>query len=183
MRIGLDTILLWHTLVLIEALLLGIEAPALTFVVQYKRRPWYEQALAASPAGGFCWMVLLGRGMRDTYDYWHSYLVFQLAHYPPPYAQPTAEDISDAVAEVVRQGWEASTVALLLLALGGVLLLWWLRPHARAAAHATRFVADGDGTLEITIEPIAGEPTQAESKGESKVDAPCAVESTRRHTS
>jgi hypothetical protein len=162
----------WYRLLVAYAIVLGVEAPLLLFVASLRRRPWYEQALALLPAGGFGLGLYLARNVLAALANWQSYVAFQETHYSPEYWRAFATDQrADLQAVITSAQWQAWMMGALTLAMlmgGWVLLLRWASPPRRVAPLAPvathppgEVIAtesdEGKGTLEITIEPIEKE--------------------------
>jgi hypothetical protein len=128
------TLVSWHRILLAYAILMGLERPMLLLVAHYKRRPWYEQILAAAPTLAFFGLATAARSVQDTYDYWQSYMRFQVVYNPPEFAQHAYEDMSRAVADVTRLGWTLYALTVALLIVGWIFLLRWLPLYQQAAA-------------------------------------------------
>lgn len=157
----------WRRLLLVYAIIMGVEAPLLLFVASLRRRPWREQALALLPACCFALGFYLVRSADVALDAWQSYVTFQHVQYPPDYwANFTQEQRLDlqALVDSAQQYATAMGALTLVLLMGGwLLLLRWL-PNPRHEAHpaprqATSALESEEGlaaddSLVITIEPI-----------------------------
>jgi hypothetical protein len=169
----LTSLSFWHRLLVTYTIVMGVEAPFLLFVASLRRRPWYEQALALLPAGGFGLGLYLARSARVALAAWQSHVSFQQTHYSPDYwpafAREQRTDLQALAANTQQQAIAMGALTLALLMGGWVLLLHWLtnpRPMARpASVDATAepptdedlVVDEEQGSLEITIEPIERE--------------------------
>ena len=162
----------WYRLLVAYAIVLGVEAPLLLFVASLRRRPWYEQALAILPAGGFGLGLYLARNVLVALANWQSYVAFQETHYSPEYWRAFAADQrTDMQALVTTAQWQAWMMGALTLAMlmGGWVLLLRCTPSSRRIAPLAPIAMhppgeviatapdEGEGTLEITIEPIEKE--------------------------
>lgn len=168
----LDSLDSWYRLLVAYAIVLGVEAPLLLFVAWLRRRPWYEQALALLPAGGFALGMYLARSAHAALTYWQSYIAFQEINYSPEYwptfARDQRADLQALVTSAQGQAWIMGALTLALLIGGWVLLLRWVpnprrdAPSAPVATHPPGEVIatetnEEPGTLEITVEPIEKE--------------------------
>jgi hypothetical protein len=122
---------LWRAILLADAALTGVEAPALVFLGALRRRPAFELLLAAAPSLVCFWALSVARAAESFYSYWLSYFAFQLVHYPPPYLPPSTDGLAPAAAEITRLGWEVGAATILALTLGWALLLRWCPRPAR----------------------------------------------------
>ena len=161
-RASLDPIDFWQRMLVVYAIVLGVEAPILLFVSSLRRRRWYVQALAILPAVGFGVALYLARQASASL----AYVTFQQAHYPPRYwptfAWDQAAETQALVDNLHHQVMAMGGVTLVLLLGGGLLLLRWLPASQRtqstpSAAHSSDDDLSPDeeqGNLEMTREPI-----------------------------
>lgn len=167
----LQSLRFWHDLILIDALLLGIEAPVLLFVGTLLNRLRIERALALLPALAFGWGAWSAKLINDQLIHADSALQWGYAHFP---ALPVTVDAAAAVASATRTGWAVGAVTTLLLIGGWVLVLRWSRgkglpswrPVATRPPRAGRATGSGrapvtsaldetaDEGLEITVESM-----------------------------
>lgn len=166
----LQALRFWHDLILIYALLLGIEAPVLLWMGTQRDRPLIERALALLPALAFGWGAWSAKLVNDQVDHATSALRWQYAHYP---TFPATVNAAAAVEAATRTGWAFGVAATLLLIGGWVLVLRWSRgkglpswhraplprqtpdapPHHSAPVTAALDDTADEG-IEITVEPI-----------------------------
>jgi len=153
----------WHRIILGCAALVGLEGPALLLVAVLKRRPWFEQLLAAAPAVACLWMLTVAREVAAVYQYWHSYLTFQLAHYPLAFEQHGVARA--ALADATQLGWIVWGGTAGLAVLGCALLVRWYPRASRepaivsAGIDSAALSATGDDDLEIVVEAIEMDTT------------------------
>lgn len=170
----LQALRFWHDLILIDALLLGIESPVLLFVGTLLNRPRRERALALLPAPAFGWGAWSAKLINDQQVNAASALQWGRAHYP---TFPVTVDATAAVASATRTGWAFGAATTLLLIAGWILALRWSRgkglPSWKQAdprrPRTGRLVTSGsprsmrpgdaldetaDEGLEITVEPM-----------------------------
>ncbi len=151
---------LWRDTLLLCAVLLGVEAPALLWLAVRAGRSWRSWLFSLAPAAGFVYVLHAARALADLSAWWHAYLFFQAAHYGPSYlpAFNAANDreLQPVVAGVSTLGWECGAATALLLTFGWALLIRWTprsHPfHEPALAAASR--EEDTGALEITVEPL-----------------------------
>jgi hypothetical protein len=150
----------WHRIILGCAALVGLEGPALLLVAVLKRRPWFERLLAVVPAVACLWMLTVAREVAAAYQYWHSYLTFQLARYPLAFEQHGLEEARAAVPDATRLGWIVWGGTAGLAVLGCALLVRWYPRPSREPAIVSAGVdsaapsATGDDDLEIVVEAL-----------------------------
>lgn len=151
---ALAPLVVWHRIVVVDALVLAVEAALLVFGTQYRRRPWFERLLAVAPAVAFLWVAYVARDLQGTYIDWQNYANWITTHYPPAFAQHTFDGLDDAVAGAERLGWLVFIVTLGMMELGWALLLQG-RVAARGAPHAQAAPpSETDDSLELTVGPI-----------------------------
>ncbi len=152
------------------AIVLGAEAPILLFVASMRRRPWYEQVLALVPTAGFMLGLYWARQARDALAAIQSYMAF--IQYPyaewPTFAQNHSAEAQALVSSMQHQVVAMGGLTLVLLLGGWVLLMRWASaPPPQLTDHSVQVavqlsesepgVDDEQGSLEITIEPMAKE--------------------------
>ena len=172
----LQSLRLWHDLVAIYALLLGIEGPVLLWVGTYQERPWRERWQAFVPVLAFGWGAWSAKLINDQAINAAGALQWGHEHYP---MFPVTVDAGAAVESATRTGWIFGAVATLLLIGGWVLVLRWSRgrglpawsprrssrlgsagrpPATTRARQPTTgsgtFTGDADEGIEITVEPL-----------------------------
>lgn len=114
----------WHNLIVVYALLMGIEAPALLFVATLMGRPRRELLPALAPAAVFVWALWSAKLIGDEYANAASALQWGIAHYPTFHVNVDADAAVDAAA---RTGWTVGIVTTLVLIGGWALVLRWSR--------------------------------------------------------
>ena len=154
-------LLVWQQIILLYAVMLGLEGPALLLAAYRYRRPRGERLLAIVPVAACCALLLVARALRDTYAFWLQYGWWQVAHYtfPPGFPRVTLAQTAD---DAARSAKGAAPLGIALAALTAALLMggwalvvrWQAPPASQAPRAATPPSAGGTGTLEITVEPI-----------------------------
>ncbi len=167
----LQSLRFWHDLILIDALLLGIEAPVLLFAGTLLNRPRIERALALVPALAFGWGAWSAKLINDQQVHAASALQWGYAHYP---TVPVTVDAAAAVEAATRTGLAFGAATTLLLIGGWALVLRWSRgkglpslkqkisrpPRSGRTARPAGAPITGaldetfDEGLEITVEPM-----------------------------
>ncbi len=167
----LQSLRFWHDLILIDALLLGIEAPVLLFAGTLLNRPRIERALALVPALAFGWGAWSAKLINDQQVHAASALRWGYAHYP---TVPVTVDAAAAVEAATRIGWAFGAATTLLLIGGWAVALRWSRgkglpawkqsiprrhPPSQTTAPGGALVTGSldetaDEGLEITVEPM-----------------------------
>ena len=169
----MDTLLLWHSVLVECGVALGIEAALLLGLAVLAQRPRVERLAALLPAAGNMLAFTLARNVQASADEWQRYTAFQFAHYDPRYwstfNRDNAQVLVDAVVAAQRSGLVLLLLSEVLLFFGAFCILAWLgkldwlerlagrRAHAappQAQAAVTDVAADDDETLEIHYEPL-----------------------------
>jgi hypothetical protein len=169
----MDTLLLWHSVLVECGVALGIEAALLLGLAVLAQRPRMERLAALLPAAGNMLAFTLARNVQASADEWQRSIAFQIAHYDPRYwsnfNRDNAQVLVDAVVAAQRRGIALLLLSEVLLIFGAFCILAWLRPPAwlkrlagrhthgaapQAQAVATDVAADDDETLEIHYEPL-----------------------------
>ena len=155
-------LLLWCQTILLYAVFLGLEGPALLLAAYRYRRPRAERLVAIVPVAAFCALLVVARALLDTYTYWRAYTAWILLHYPPAYLpallNQTAQGTGQSTNGVATLGIGLSVLTALLLVGGWALLLRWqspppIEPHTETPTAATPTGEDPEA-LEITVEPL-----------------------------
>ncbi|HEY7834383.1 MAG TPA: hypothetical protein VIG30_12480 [Ktedonobacterales bacterium] len=169
-------LLIWRQIILLYALLLGLEGPALLLAAVRYRRPRVERLAAVVPVAAFCALLVVARALFDTYTYWHTYAAWEVVNYPSRYwatmLNQTAQDAAPSVSGVQSLGIVLAVLTAALLAGGWALVIrWQAQPPPSARRHApveTAPASQSDASLEIAVGPITGpladEPTGAEGE-------------------
>jgi hypothetical protein len=151
---ALAPLVVWHRIVVADALVLAVEAALLVFGTQYRRRPWFERLLAVAPAGAFLWVAYVARDLHGTYVDWQNYANWITTHYPPAFAQHTFDGLGAVVAGAERLGWLVFIVTLGMTELGWALLLQGRFAAQPAPQSQTVSPSEADDSLELTVGPI-----------------------------
>lgn len=165
-------LLIWRQIILLYALMLGLEGPALLLAASRYKRPRVERLLALAPVAVFCALLAVARALADTYAYWVGYTAWEEATYPPgswpAMLAQTARDAAPSAHGVTPLGIGLAVLTAALLIGGWALVIRWQappppRPKAAPAVPAAPTIPATDvaGTLEITIAPIP--PVRAQS--------------------
>lgn len=161
----LQPLLIWRQIILLYALLLGLEGPALLLAAFRYRRPRMERLVVLAPVAVFCALLIVARALSDTYAYWSTYAVWEVAHTPGnlliTMLSETARDASPSVHGATQLGIGLAVLTAALLVGGWTLVIRWQAsslPRSKrspTAPTAPATVATEDaGNLEITVEPI-----------------------------
>src|SRR5258706_2475641 len=169
----MDTLLLWHSVLVECGVALGIEAALLLVLAVLAQRPRVERLAALLPAAGNMLAFTLARNVQASADAWQRYIAFHYAHYDPRYwssfNRDNAQVLVDAVVAAQRSGLVLLLLSEVLLFFGAFCILAWLgkldwlerlagrRAHAappQAPAAVTDVAADDDETLEIHYESL-----------------------------
>src|SRR5258708_9934195 len=81
----MDTLLLWHGVLVECGVALGIEAALLLGLAVLAQRPRVERLAALLPAAGNLLAFTFARNVPASGDEWQRYITFQFAHYDPRY--------------------------------------------------------------------------------------------------
>jgi hypothetical protein len=169
----MDTLLLWHSVLVECGVALGIEAALLLGLAVLAQRPRVERLAALLPAAGNMLAFTLARNVQASADEWQRSIAFQIAHYDPRYwssfNRDNAQVLVDAIDAAQRSGIAMLLLSEVLLFFGAFCLLAWLRPPAwlkrltgrrapvaspQAQVAATDVPADDDESLEIHYESL-----------------------------
>lgn len=154
-------LLLWRQVILTYAALLGLEGPALLLAAYVYRRPRVERLVALVPVAACCALLVVARGLFDTYAYWLTYTAWEINHYPPTYMAAmlgqTAQDAGASARGAAPLGIGLAALTAALLVGGWSLLLRW-QAHLPAISFPKRRPAMAPTVdteqLEITVEAI-----------------------------
>ena len=158
-------LLLWRQVILLFALLLGLEGLALLLAAVRYRRPRRERLVVVVPVAAFCALLVVARALLDTYTYWQAYTVWEIEHYPGSVLvtllDQTTQDAAPSAQGATPLGIELAVLTAVLLAGGWALVIRWQAPPPPRAKHGEATVAAApagapDESLEIAVGPITG---------------------------
>lgn len=169
-------LLIWRQIILLYALMLGLEGPALLLAAYRYKRPRIERLVVVVPVAAFCALLVVARALADTYAFWVGYTAWEEATYPPAFwpamLNQTAQDTAQSAHAVTPLGVSLAVLTAALLVGGWALVIRWQAPplprpkraSAAAAAPATATMEDADN-LQITVEPIPPVQVEGETTG------------------